>query len=101
MAVDELSKNNPDGTRLGQSVTDQISFYGVAVTAQPASASQAAAGAAVATTGAVQDTTTQVNYGYTTSTQANNIVTRVNELIVLTNQLRSELVTLGLIKGSA
>lgn len=28
MAADQLSKNSPDGTLLGQSSTDKISFYG-------------------------------------------------------------------------
>lgn len=47
MAVDELSKKNPDGTRLGQAASDKISFYGAAVVAQQASA---AAGTDAATT---------------------------------------------------
>jgi hypothetical protein len=47
MAVDQLSKANPDGTVMGQSITDKIAFYGVAVVAQPATA---AAGTDAATT---------------------------------------------------
>lgn len=41
MAKDELSKNNPDGTSLGQSATDKIGHYGVTPIAQRAAASQA------------------------------------------------------------
>lgn len=42
MAADQLSKNSPDGTSLGQSATDKISFYGVTPVAQRAAAIQAA-----------------------------------------------------------
>lgn len=30
MAIKELSDSNPDGTRLGQTSTDKIGFYGLA-----------------------------------------------------------------------
>lgn len=42
MAVEELSKLNPDGTRLGQSATDKIAFYGATTVVQRAAATQAA-----------------------------------------------------------
>lgn len=61
-----------DGTVFGSSTTDKIAFYGVTAVTQPTSATQAAV-----TTGA---TTTAVG--------------------ALANELRSALVTLGLIKGS-
>jgi hypothetical protein len=61
-----------DGTVYGQSADDKIAFYGVTAVTQPTSATQAAV-----TTGA---TTTAVG--------------------ALANELRSALVTLGLIKGS-
>lgn len=76
----------PDGYYVGKAATDYISHYGVTPVVQPSSASQAA----VATTAA----TTTTPWGFTTSTQANAIVT-------LVNQIRSDLVTLGLLKGSA
>jgi len=34
MAIKELSDGSPDGTRLGQSASDLISFHGKAVAAQ-------------------------------------------------------------------
>jgi hypothetical protein len=79
---------------------------GVPVTRR-ASSSQAAVtttvGSAVATTGATSSTP----FGYAEA-QANAIVTNVNALRVdvlalttLVNQLRSELVTLDILKGSA
>lgn len=74
------------GTRLGTATTQKIGFYGVTAVVQRASANQAA----VATTGATNATP----YGFTTAAQANAIVTLVNEM-------RTALVNLGLIKGSA
>lgn len=61
-------------------------FYGATPVVQPAATAQSA----VTTTAS----TTTTPFGYTTSAQANGIVT-------LLNQIRSDLVTLGLIKGSA
>lgn len=81
----ELSDGNPSGTNFGQSTTDLISFYGVTPIAQRTNASQAA----VSTTAS----TTTSPAGYATTTQANAIVTLVNEC-------RAALVALGLIKGS-
>lgn len=75
----------PDGQDIGASATSLEGFYGATPIVQPTSASEAA----VATTGA----TTTTPYGFSTSTQANAIVT-------LVNQLRADLVALGLIKGS-
>lgn len=75
---------------LGDSTSDTFALYGAAGTTQPTSASQAA----VATTqNATSSSATQSVFGFTTSTQANQIVS-------LVNQLRSDLVALGLIKGS-
>lgn len=72
--------------RLSSSTTDQMGFFGATPTTRPAATAQSA----VTTTNA----TTTTPWGYTTSGQANGIVT-------LLNQIRSDLVTLGLIKGSA
>lgn len=83
--VNYIGAGNDDGTSLGQATSEKISFYGVTTVTQPTSSSQAA----VATTAATSTTP----WGFGGSTQANAIVT-------LVNQLRSELVTLGLIKGS-
>ena len=81
----ELSDLNPSGTSLGQSTTDKIGFYGVTPIVQRTSASQAA----VTTTAA----TSTSPIGFSTNTQADAIVTLVNEL-------RAALVAVGLIKGS-
>lgn len=72
---------------IGNATTDTIGFYGSTKVAQPAGAGQGS----VTTTGTVS---TAGIFGFTTSTQANAIIT-------LLNQIRSDLVTLGLLKGSA
>lgn len=74
------------GYRVGQASTDKVAFYGATPIAQQSSASQAAVGTAAATTTSP--------HGFATGTQADAIVTLVNEM-------RSVLVSLGLMKGSA
>ena len=86
MALKELSDGNPSGTRLGQSITDLVGFHGTAPSAQRAGAAQAA----VLTTAA----TTTTAHGYATGTQADGIVTLVNEI-------RATLVAKGIMKGAA
>ncbi len=96
------------GVKLGDAVTDLIGFYGTAPVAQPSSANDAivatAAIGAVGTTGS----TTTTPFGYTTSTQADAIVTAINLVITragalttLLNQIRADLISLGAIKGAA
>lgn len=82
----QLSDLNPSGTGLGQSTTDTISFYGVTPVAQRSGAAQAA----VTTTAS----TSTSPVGYSTTTQADGIVTLVNEI-------RAALVAVGIIKGAA
>jgi hypothetical protein len=84
MAAECIGMNQPDGATFGLSASEKISFYGATTVVQPSSASQAAVTTSVTTTA----TTTA-------------LATDVAALIVLANQLRSELVSLGLIKGSA
>lgn len=86
--IRELDDKGPDGTRLGQSATESyVGFFGATPVVQPTHANQAAP----ASTAAVSVSATQ--WGFSTSTQANAIVT-------LVTRLRADLVTLGLIKGS-
>jgi hypothetical protein len=75
------------GTTIGEATTSKVSFYGVTPITQRTSASQAA----VVTTVAVS--TTSNIWGFSTSTQANSIVSLVNEL-------RAAMVAIGVIKGS-
>lgn len=81
----QLSRGSDDGVCLGQSSTDKIGFYGLATPiVQPSGSSQAAA----------TNTTT------TTSTTT-ALTTDLDALRVLVNKMRSDLVALGLIKGSS
>ena len=82
MAVEYIGTNQPDGASFGLTSSEKIIFYG----ATPA-ARTAFTAAAVVTTVAVS--TTSNIWGFSTSTQANAIVTLVNEI-------RAALVTLGL-----
>ena len=83
----EESNANSDGLNIGQSATDKIGFYAVSTPiVQRSGASQAA----VATT----SSTTSTPYGYTSATQADGVITLLNEI-------RATLVALGLMKGSA
>lgn len=84
----ELSDQNPSGVSVGYDATDKVGFYGATPIVQRSSASQAA----ITTTLAVS--TTSNIWGFSTSTQANAIIT-------LANEMRAALVALGLIKGSA
>lgn len=72
---------------IGAASTNTLGFFGQAGTTWPTSASQAAA----ASTAAASFSATQ--WGFSTSTQANAVIT-------LVNQIRSDLVALGIIKGS-
>lgn len=78
--------NKTAGIKIGTAITEKLGFFAATPIAQPASASQAA----VVTTAPTNSTP----YGFSTSAQALAIVTLVNEL-------RAELVLLGLIKGAA
>lgn len=92
----QLSDANGDGTSLGQSSTDKVSFYGATPIVQPTAATQAAitdssGGVAAATNGVAALTGT-----YNSTIIANALAT----IIAQTNQFRTALVNLGIIKGS-
>lgn len=80
----QLGKNT--GTKIGTEITQKISFHNSTPVVQRSGAAQAA----VSTTASTQSTP----YGYTTSAQADAIVTLLNEI-------RAALVEKGIIKGSA
>lgn len=71
------------GTKLGTSVSQKLSLWGATPVVQPASASQAAVTCAAGGT-------------YTSTEQ-----TLISDLKTLVNQLRADLVTVGIIKGAA
>lgn len=79
-----VTDGRPDGAQIGGSITEKIAFYGSTPVAQLASTSQAAV---------------------TTTITATAVLTQVavtaDAAVVLLNQIRGELVELGLIKGAA
>ena len=94
--IKELDDKGPDGTRLGQSATlSYCSFYGATPIVQPLATAQSAV-ATTALTNMVTTTATSSDF----SGQINSLNTRVTALWVLANQIRSDLVTVGLLKGS-
>lgn len=107
MAVKQLSDGGPDGTKLGQSSTDLIGFWGATPAVQPSATNQAAVTSTAITAPSNTASTSTTPFGFTTSTQftalltaVNSMVAVVNSLTVSQNQFRSDLVTLGLVKGS-
>lgn len=78
--------NAGDGTILGQSSTDLISFHGATPSAQRSGSAQASVSASVSI--AISS-----GYGFSTQAQADSIVTLLNEI-------RATLVAKGLMAGS-
>lgn len=80
-----IGDGRPDGTIIGRTSTEKVGFFGTTPADQPASANQAAVSTTI------------------TTTLATNTVleTDLAATIVLVNQLRTDLVELGLVKGSA
>lgn len=93
--IKELSDKGPDGTRLGQSTTDLVGFWGASPVDQPASANQFAITSTTLTT--ITDIVTTASM----TGAINAIVARVNSISVFAYQIRADLVEAGLIKGSA
>lgn len=108
-ALDTLQKKSakyPSGQMLGQSATDLVGFFGATPIVKPTSASQAAVTAitdASGGTGAYTNGVLTLTGTYNSTILANAIATCIlqgNALKVLVNQIRSDLVSLGLIVGS-
>jgi hypothetical protein len=93
----QISDNDSEGARLGQSATDKIAFYGATPIVRPGIAAQAtvvdASGGTAAPTNGILTLTGTFN----STIIANAIAT----LAAQTNAMQAALVSLGLIKGSA
>ncbi len=120
MAVNSVTTSNvrwyngdptSDGCGLGSTALSKVGFYGTTPAVQPASGSQAVftvtATTALATTTLSQANVTTV-FGFANATVGQLYLDRVQEmqvdvegLGVLLNQIRAEMVTLGLISGAA
>lgn len=109
--------NTTTGTKIGTAVGQKFSFWNATPIVQPASANQAAVGTLATTgltdsTGGTADGTLSAVSGSGDDTNINNnfkelreklanTVTDLTTLKTLVNQLRTDLVSAGLIKGSA
>lgn len=101
-----LDDGRSDGTVLGQSSSELVGFWGATPVVQPSGASQSAVSTATITAVSTATPITS-GYGYSTTalaeamqTAVNDTVTRVTALTTLVNQLRSDLVTAGIIAGA-
>jgi len=112
-AVKQLSDGNSQGTCLGQSATDLISFYGATPVARLAGGlavstltmSTVLATATAPASGGISMTT--FGWVYTSAAQANAVITGVNQCITdvtalwgVVRQLRGHAVSTGLFTGS-
>ena len=113
MAVVYMTDGNDDGSVMGQSATEKISFFGATpVVQQTAPAAQGTTTVTAIDTSTITTAATSTTpFGFATSTQANNLATVVAELVASVNiiktkqdasvtahnALRTALVNLGLI----
>jgi hypothetical protein len=74
-----VTDGRPDGALIGLTSSEKLAFFGGTPTTRPSGAT------AVETTAAISTTTTK--WGYSTSTQANAIVSAVNTLIGIVTSL--------------
>ena len=107
MVIKHLSDLGPDGTLMGRSATDKIAFYGATTAVQPSTASQDAVVATAITATNTTVAITTAAHGFADGTQADALIVRVAQMqvdvaavIVLANQMRADMVTLGLLKGA-
>jgi hypothetical protein len=80
---DYIGTNRPDGAIFGLTSSDKVGFFGTTPCDQPASSNQAAVTA------------------ITTTHNTTTITAVVENLTTLLNQIRTDLVELGLIKGES
>ena len=89
-----IAVGSTTGTKLGTAITQKLSLWGVTPVTQPASANQAAL--IDSTTGTADGTVVDVGTSFSQATLNNNFA----DIIRLVNQLRTDLVSVGAIKGA-
>lgn len=92
-----IGEGRADGAIVFSSASKKGAFFGKTPIVQPSGAAQAAVAVSTITTAA----TTTTPWGFATSTQADALAATVVATRALVNQLRSDIVALGLIKGAA
>ena len=93
--VTELAADSTDGSRVGSAATSKVAFYGAAPVVQPSATAQSALSTTAITTLATTPTATDI------AVAMNSVIASNSAVVTLVNRLRADLVTLGLIKGSA
>lgn len=88
----QLSDANTDGTVLGQSPTDKIAFYG----ATPVTRQTGVGTTTLTAVTTAASTTITLAAGYATTTQADDIVARLNSLLAWRAEVNTMLTTYGL-----
>ncbi len=94
---------------LGSATSDLIGLWGATASTQPASSSQAAVTTNAITAVTLSSTTVTTGAVFLTATAqvaalvtaVNDAITRTAALTTLVNQLRTDLIAVGAIKGSA
>jgi len=77
---EQVTYNSPDGAQIGKSTSEKLAFYGSTPVTQ-----QSVTVTTITSTNAVS--TTSNIWGFSTSTQANQIVTAVNEILAALKNL--------------
>ena len=94
---ENLDYGSPDGSRWGETSTKNLAMWGGTPSSRPTHANQAA----VTTTQTAVTTTATVStagiFGFTTSTQANDIVTQLNAAQTDIRAIRAALRTAGIL----
>jgi hypothetical protein len=93
--IEYIGDNGPDGSVVFKSATASLgAFYGATPIVQPTAAAQSAVPTTALTT--ITDIVTTASV----TGAVNSVIARVSALVTLVNQMRSDLVSLGLVKGS-
>jgi hypothetical protein len=91
---ERLDGGTPDGAQIGGATTDKLGFYGATPVVKTAVAATAVT--AVGTT-VISQVATSGKWGFSTSTAATALVTRVRQLQVDVEGLIGQLNTLGIV----
>lgn len=92
--IQVLDDGRPSGAELGQSATALVGFWGATPVVRPTGTSQSAVATTAITTLATTPTFTDI------AVAVNSLISRAAANTTLLNQIRSDLVTIGLLKGS-
>jgi hypothetical protein len=95
------------GGSIGDAATDLVGFFGATPVVRPATTAQSSVPTTAITTAVSTAATSTAPFGFATAAQAdavraavNSLIDRQASVITLVNQIRADLVTLGLLKGS-